>query len=42
VQLPDLYVGWVDGSLQPVSRERLDDYLTKSKLIVTANQSHCF
>jgi L-alanine-DL-glutamate epimerase-like enolase superfamily enzyme len=42
VQLPDLYVGWVDGSLQPVSRERLDDYLTKSKLIVTANQATAF
>ncbi len=42
VQLPDQYVGWVDGSLQPVSRERLDDYLALPKIIVTASHATAF
>ncbi len=42
VQLPDQYVGWVDGSLQPVSRERLDDYLALPKIIVTAHYATAF
>ncbi len=42
VQLPDQYVGWVDGSLQPMSRERLDDYLTLPKIIVTAHYAIAF
>ncbi|MDI9605839.1 MAG: C40 family peptidase [Bacteroidota bacterium] len=42
VQLPDQYVGWVDGSLQPVSRERLDDYMALSKIIVTAHYATAF
>ncbi len=42
VQLPDQYVGWVDGSLQPMTRERLDDYMALSKIIVTANHATAF
>lgn len=42
VRLPDRYVGWVDGSLQPMSRERLDDYMALPKIIVTANYATAF
>lgn len=42
VRLPDQYVGWVDGSLQPVSRERLDDYFALPKIIVTAHYATAF
>jgi hypothetical protein len=42
VQLPDQYVGWIDGSLKPVSRERLDNYLARPKIIVTAHYATAF
>lgn len=42
VQLPDRYVGWVEGSLQPVLQERLDNYLALPKIIVTAHYATAF
>ncbi len=42
VQLPDRYVGWIDGSLQPLTRELLDYYLAQFKIIVTVHHATAF
>ena len=42
IQTPDRYIGWVNGSVQPVSKEILDDYLKQPKIIVSAQSTTSF
>ncbi len=36
VQTPDRYIGWINGSVTPLSKEGLNHYLQKPKVIITA------
>ena len=36
VQTPDRYIGWINGSVTPLSKEGMNHYLQKPKVIITA------
>ncbi len=36
VQTPDKYIGWINGSIQPISKSALQHYLKQPQIIVTA------
>ena len=37
VQTPEGYIGWMSGSLKPQTREQLNDFLAKPKIIITSH-----
>lgn len=36
IQTPDRYIGWINGSVMPFSKNDLDQYLKQPKLIITS------
>lgn len=42
VQTPDRYIGWMHGSIVPMTKSALQAYLKQPKVIVTALTSTCF
>ena len=37
VQTPDKYIGWINGSVEQMTQEELDSYLSKTMIIVISN-----
>lgn len=37
VQTPDKYIGWINGSVEPMTQVQLDNYNSKPKVIVISN-----
>ena len=42
IQTPDRYIGWVNGSVQPMTEEELANYLNHPKIIVLAHYARSF
>lgn len=42
VQTPDKYIGWINGSVEPMTQAQLDNYNSKPKVIVTSNTINAY
>lgn len=42
IQTPDRYIGWINGSVQPLTKELLDESMNHPKIIVTAHSTRSY
>ncbi|MDD2245393.1 MAG: NlpC/P60 family protein [Dysgonamonadaceae bacterium] len=42
IQMPDSYIGWINGSVEPVTEKELQEYLQKSKIVITSHSTSSY